>query len=99
MTVVMQSNVNKIWQKLPDKDSAGKVTISYADLNNAINDVCGIGMDVPELYEIPQSISASDPDNEETNPFGEEVDDFAADEAARQREVEDADDLADDYAP
>jgi len=99
MTVVMQSAVNEIWRKLPERGADGRVSISYTDLNTAINDVCGIGMDVSELDEVPQSLPASDPDNAETNPFGEEVDNFTADEAARQREVEDANDLADDYAP
>jgi hypothetical protein len=81
MAVVMQSKVNEIWRRFPEKDSDGKVRISFDDLETAVNDVCGIGMDVTELGETPAS-EASDPDNEETNPFSEEVDDFDKEEAS-----------------
>ncbi|MFA5151910.1 MAG: hypothetical protein WC554_05035 [Clostridia bacterium] len=86
--MIKQSEINKAWGILSKKNT-GDVT--YADFDAAITEAADVEMDCKELDP--------NPDNEETNPFGEEVDDFAADEAARQREVEDANDLADDYAP
>jgi hypothetical protein len=70
MTVVKQSDVIKIWDILHKKNTGD---LGFHDLDNAVNDVCGIEMDVPE----PVS-------KDEANPFSEEVDDFDKEESPEE---------------
>jgi hypothetical protein len=67
--MIKQSEIDRAWSILSKKNT-GDVT--YADFDAAITEVTAVEMDCKELDP--------NPDNEETNPFGEEVDDFDKEE-------------------
>ncbi|MFA5036432.1 MAG: hypothetical protein WC479_04580 [Candidatus Izemoplasmatales bacterium] len=71
--MIKQSEINKAWGILSKKNT-GDVT--YADFDAAITEAADVDMDCKVLDP--------NPDNEETNPFGEEVDDFDKEEAPEE---------------